>query len=202
MIYKNIFQLNAEEIKMIDVAKNRSLSTKWCRSGKIQEKGAEAEQTIAGLLTLCEDITVAKSNFSSELDEILKVDMVVAKLTEPKDVFAFQIKSSLTGAKLHYEKYPEIFYEGKRFRTPWCFIIDASSSNIELLDLLIDELLLDFDLDMELLEEIVKDIFNSNSKSLSKKAIFNKFRKLTNKEQKALRLLFNIGRNSHTFFIR
>ena len=39
MIYKEVFELNEVEIRMIEIAKDRMLDTSWCVKGKEQEKG-------------------------------------------------------------------------------------------------------------------------------------------------------------------
>lgn len=203
MIYKEVFELNEVEIKMIEIAKDRMLGTNWCVKGKAQEKGARAEELICSLLKLCEDIKIMAVRRSSELDEILKVDIVAYDLTEQNDVFAFQIKSSLTGAKMHYEKYgEEIQYQDYYFRNPWCLIVDNSLTNLELLNLLIDELCLSFNIDIEMLKNIRADLAVSLSRRINKKVIFSNYKVLSKKEIKALKLLFNVSMNSETFYLQ
>ena len=203
MIYKQVFELNEVEIKMIEIAKDRMLDTNWCVKGKAQEKGAQAEELICSLLKLCDDVKIMAVRRSSELDEILKVDIVAYDLTEPKDVFAFQIKSSLTGAKIHYQKYGEqIEYQDHYFRNPWCLVVDNSLTNLELLDLLIGELYLNFSIDLEMLENIRADLATTLSRRISKEVVFSNYVTLSKKEIKALRLLFNVYMNSKTFYLK
>jgi hypothetical protein len=199
MIHKEVFELTCEEIEMIRIAENKLVETNWTREGSSQEKGAHAEILVSKLLKLCDDIVVSQSNFSTELDEVLKVDIVVSRLSDPKDVFAFQIKSSLTGAEVHYDKFlPYISYQGKVFRTPWCLIVNHSISNLELLDLLMEELWLDCSIDFDFLETIVDQVHRDNNHCV---AIKN-FRKLNTKELNALRLIYNIGRKTKTFYLK
>ena len=199
MIYKEVFELTEEEIRMIEIAKDKLLETNWTKEGSCQEKGAHAEILVCRLLRLCDDITVEQSNFSTELDEILKVDVVASKLSDPKDIFAFQVKCSLVGAQIHYDKFlPFIRYENKIFRTPWCVIVDSSISNLELLELLMEELCLDCSIDFDFLETIVDKVHKDNNKCT---AIKN-FRKLNQKELSALRLIYNVGKKSKTFYLK
>lgn len=199
MVYKEVFELNEVEIKMVKLAENKLLETNWTKEGSSQEKGAHAEILVCQLLKLCDDIVVTQSSFSTELDEILKVDIVVSRLSNPKDVFAFQVKCSLAGAKIHYNKYlPFISYQNKVFRTPWCLIVDYSISNLNLLELLMEELLIDCSIDFDFLEIIVDSVYKDNNKCI---AIKN-FRKLNLKEVNALRLIYNVGKKSKTFYLK
>lgn len=196
MLYKKVFTLNKMESSLVKTANKDILDTNWCQQGLVQEKGEEAEQLVIDLLSLCE-VEVLRSEKSSALDEILKVDIVLRNQDEFKDIFAFQIKSSLTGAFIHYQKYGSpIKYKNKYFRTPWCLIIDGSQSNEQILDELINELCLNTAVDFDKIDSIAKTILQSNGKRLS----IVKFPKLNSKEIRALRLLHNISKNNKTFF--
>lgn len=196
MLYKNVFTLNKMESSLVKIANKDILDTNWGQQGLVQEKGDKAEQLVIDLLSLCE-VEVLRSEKSSALDEILKVAIVLKNQDEFKDIFAFQIKSSLNGAFIHYEKYGSpIKYKNKYFRTPWCLIIDGSQSNEQILDELINELCLNSAVDFDKVDSIAKTILQSNGKRLS----LTKFPKLNSKEIRALRLLHNISKNNKTFF--
>lgn len=196
MLYKQVFTLNKMESNLIVLSNKDILQTEYCKEGFIQEKGEQVEQLVLDLLSLC-DVEVLRSEKSSALDEILKVDIVVKNNDEFKDIFAFQVKSSLTGAKVHYEKYGSpIKYKNKYFRTPWCLIVDGSQSNEQILDELINELCLNSAVDFEKVDSIAKTILQSNGKRLS----ITEFPKLNSKEIRALRLLHDISKNNKTFF--
>ena len=165
----------------------------------MQKKGKDAEELVYGLLSLC-NVEVLRNRKSSVLDEVLKVDIVCRNLNEIGDVFAFQIKCSKYGAEQHYSKYgDEIKYESYYFRTPWCLVIDGSLSNSELFDLMIEELCLDFDLDMTSIDRAALQVLSSNSKRIRKDSLGFK---LSNKEDKALFYIYNIGKNKDTYFLR
>ena len=199
MFFKRPFELNQNEVDLVYKCNEIILETNWCQEGYMQEKGKEAEQLIYGLLSLC-NVEVLRSKKSSVLDEVLKVDIVCRNLDDVKDVFAFQIKCSKYGAEQHYSKYgDEIEYENFYFRTPWCLIIDGSLSNSELFDLMIEELCLDFDLDMTAIDRAALRILSSNSKRIRKDSLGFK---LSNKEDKALFYIYNIGKNKNTYFLR
>jgi hypothetical protein len=203
MIYKEVFELTDKETKIMEIAKDKILNTNWCLKGKTQEKGLRAEELICSLLKLCDNVKIMAVKRSSELDEILKVDIVAYDLSDTKDVFAFQIKSSLTGAKLHYEQYgEEIEYQDYYFRNPWCLIVDNSLTNLELLNLLIDELCLSFNIDINMLQNIRLDLATSLSRRIKKEVIFSNYKTLNKKEIKALKLLFNVSMNSQTFYLK
>lgn len=115
---------------MIEIAKDKTLSTNWCKEGKVQEKGSNNENLVCSLLKLFDDIEVLQSNRSSVLDEVLKVDILLKNKDEIGDVFAFQVKCSETGASKHHDGYKEGFnYEGYYFRTPWCLIINDTKKD-------------------------------------------------------------------------
>lgn len=191
-----MFELNQIEKGLVFKSNNINVGTNWCQEGKMQEKGKAAEELVTSLLSLCDNVKVIAAKRGSALDEVLKVDVI---LETDIDTFAFQIKCSEYGRKQHISKYGEyIEYEGVAFRTPWCLVVDGSKSNNELLDLLIDELCLEFNLDLDIVEDIALQVASSNSKRLPKK----NFKKLSSKERKALRLLHNIGTNAKTYFVK
>lgn len=199
MIYKQIFELNKTEIKMIEIAKDKTLSTNWCKEGKVQEKGGNNENLVCSLLKLFDDIEVLQSSSSTELDEVLKVDVVIRLTGEFEDVFAFQIKSSLIGAEMHYEKYyPFISYEGKQFRTPWCLIVKGFLTNKQLFHFLEDELCLTYSIDFEFLDSIHSYVIKDNNKM----SPIKNFRKLTRKELVCLRLFYNIGKKEYVYYLK
>lgn len=199
MFSKPPFELNDNEIELVYRCNEILLNTNWCQEGCMQEKGKDAEELVYGLLSLC-NVEVLRSRKSSVLDEVLKVDIVCRNLNEIGDVFAFQIKCSKYGAEQHYSKYgDEIKYESYYFRTPWCLIIDGSLSNSELFDLMIEELCLDFDLDMTAIDRAALQVLSSNSKRIRKDSLGFK---LSNKEDKALFYVYNIGKNKDTYFLR
>lgn len=197
MIYKEVFNLNEMESRLIRIGNEDILDTNWCQQGYIQEKGEIVEKLVMDLLSLCE-VNVLRSQRSSALDEVLKIDVVVENKDQFKDVFAFQVKSSLTGALIHYEKNgSDITYKNQYFRTPWCLIVDGSQTNEELLNELIGELCLNCYVDFEKIDEIAKQIISSNGERLSIKT----FLKLNSKEIRALRLIHNIRKDNKTFFL-
>ena len=202
MIIVNAFELTQEEIKLMNIAKNDMLKTNWTEEGKMQEKGAKAEQLVLDLLSLCDDVEVIRSKRSSALDEVLKVDIVARNGSEFNDVFAFQVKCSEYGAKEHFNKYgDEIVYKDHSFRTPWCLVVKDCYSPMDLLNLLIEELYLNFSLDLDKLEHISLKVKSSNGCRLPI-SYFDKWGKLSKKETKALRLIYNIGKNAKTYFVR
>jgi len=200
MIYPSLFKVNPNHVKLMYESNEIILGTNWCQEGKMQEKGIAAEELVFGLLSLC-NVEVIRSKKSSVLDEILKVDIVCRSKSECNDVFAFQVKSSMTGALQHHSKYgTEIKYENYYFKTPWCLIINGSLSNSEVFDLLIEELLLDLDPDLNLsnIKDVALDVLSSNSRRIN----ICKTWALSKKEQKALRLIYNIGKNKATYFFK
>jgi len=165
MFYPSCFNLNKDEIMLIDKVKNIMLTTNWCMDGAAQEKGLRAERLVLELLSLCNNVEVIATQKSSVLDEVLKVDIILKIKDSFQDVYAFQVKSSMTGAQQHYSKYaPFIKYKNYYFRAPWCLIIDGSLSNWELFELIIEELLLETSLDFDKLSFIErnKEHFGSN----------------------------------------
>lgn len=200
MFYSNPFELNPDEVNLVYKTNEIILDTNWCQEGCMQEKGQKAERLILGLLSLCDNLEILKSNKSSVLDEVLKVDIVCRNKNELDDVFAFQIKSSVFGVQEHHSKYgDEIRYENYYFRTPWCLVVDGSLSNSELFDLMLEELCLDFRLNLGQVDKIALQVFASNSKRIRKDFLgFN----LSNKEEKALLYIYDIGKNKETYFLR
>jgi hypothetical protein len=200
MIYPYSFEVDPNHVELVYKSNEIILDTNWCQDGKMQEKGIAAEELVFGLLSLC-NVEVIRSKKSSVLDEILKVDIVCRNKSECNDVFAFQVKSSMTGAIQHHSKYgTEIKYENYYFKTPWCLIIDGSLSNSEVFDLLIEELLLDIDpyLNLSNIKDVALEVLSSNSKRIN----ICKTWVLTKQEQKALRLIYNIGKNKATYFLK
>ena len=72
---------------------------------------------------------------------------------------------------------------------------------MDLLNLLIEELYLNFSLDLDKLEHISLKVKSSNGCRLPI-SYFDKWGKLSKKETKALRLIYNIGKNAKTYFVR
>lgn len=196
MIYKEVFSLNEMESRLITIGNEDILGTNWCQQGYMQEKGEAIEKLVMDLLSLCE-VNILRSQRSSALDEVLKIDVVVENKDQFKDVFAFQVKASLTGALIHYEKNVDITYKDQYFRTPWCLIVDGSQTNEQLLNELIGELCLNCYVDFEKIDDIAKQIISSNGERLSIKT----FLKLNSKEIRALRLIHNIRKDNKTFFL-
>lgn len=193
------FELNADEVKLVYKANKDILDITRCQDGYMQDKGRAAEELVLGLLSLCNVETFISKRYST-LDELLKVDIVCKNLDEVGDVFAFQVKCSKTGAEQHHSKYgDEIEYESYYFRNPWCLIVDGSLSNADLLDLMIEELCLDFQMDLTRVDQMALKVYASNSKRIPKDYLG--FR-LSNKEEKALLYIYDIGMNKETYFLR
>lgn len=200
------FELKSEEINVINKMEDKIIYSNWTDNGKMKEKGRETEQLVSDILYLFDDIKVRKSEKSSVLDEVFKIDFIIETLSDPLDVFAFQVKSSLTGAIEHHLKNGEqIAWKGNCIRTPWVLIVDGSLSNFDLFNLIADELCLSHSIDqdrLDKLKEISLLIIQDNNKRRSIKEINEKFGILSKRELKALRLFFKISRNAYTFYLK
>lgn len=193
------FELKSEEIIVVNKMEDKVVYSNWTDNGKMQEKGRETEQLVSDLLYLFDDIKVRKSEKSSVLDEVFKIDFIIETLSDPLDVFAFQVKSSLTGAIEHHLKNGEqIAWKGNCIRTPWVLIVDGSLSHIEMFDALCEELCLNHSINFNKLEDIETKVLKDNSKRSSIESIGL----LTKKELKALRLFYNIGKTSKVYYLK
>lgn len=193
------FELKSEEIIVVNKMEDKVVYSNWTDNGKMQEKGRETEQLVSDLLYLFDDIKVRKSEKSSVLDEVFKIDFIIETLSDPLDVFAFQVKSSLTGAIEHPLKNGEqIAWKGNCIRTPWVLIVDGSLSHIEMFDALCEELCLNHSINFNKLEDIETKVLKDNSKRSSIESIGL----LTKKELKALRLFYNIGKASKVYYLK
>ena len=200
MIIVNVFELNNKEIELVKIANKDMLDTNWTEQGKVQEKGAKAEQLVLDLLSLCDNVEVIRSDRSSALDEILKVDIVAKNGNEFNDVFAFQVKCSEYGAEQHFSKYGDhIKYGEHYFRTPWCLVVKDIYTPINILDMLVEELCLEFSLDLEKLEHISLKVKVANGERLLI-SNFDKWGGINKKELKALKVLYNIGKYKKTLY--
>lgn len=195
------FELELREIIIIKKMKNKIINTNWCQDGKMQEKGQQTEQLVKDLLFLFDDIKIRRSEKNSVLDEVFKIDFVIESISDPLDVFAFQVKSSVKGAMEHHLKYGEqIVWEESCIRTPWCLIIDGSLSNYEMFNMLAEQLELDNSLDFDKLEKIRDKVNLDNNKLRSLKEIKECFGPISKKEDKALRLFYNIGKKGKVYY--
>jgi len=195
------FKLKLEEIILINKMKNKIVHTNWCQDGRVQEKGQQTEQLVKDLLSLFDDIKIRRSEKSSVLDEVFKIDFVIESISDPLDVFAFQVKSSVTGAIEHHLKYGEqIVWEESCIRTPWVLIVDGSLSNFDMFDMLTEQLDLDNSLDFDKLEKIRDKVNLDNNKLRSLKKIKECFGPISKKEDRALRLFYNIGKKGKVYY--
>lgn len=197
------FKLKLKEIISVNKMKNKKVGTNWCQEGKMQEKGQETEKLVNDLLLFCEDTKVRRSEKQSVLDEVFKIDFILESISNPLDVFAFQVKSSLTGAIEHHLKNGEqIVWEESCIRTPWVLIIDGSLSNLEMFLEITNELDLPFAVDFEKLEDIRDKVMSDNNKRRSLTEIECIFGKLSKLELTGLRLFYNIGRMKKVLYFK
>lgn len=197
------FELKSEEIEIVNKMEDKIVYSNWTDNGKMKEKGRETEQLVSDILYLFDDIKVRKSEKSSVLDEVFKIDFILETLSDPLDVFAFQVKSSVTGAIEHHLKNGEqIAWKGNCIRTPWVLIVDGSLSNFDLFNAIADELCLGHSLDLDKLNRIKNKIDSINNKRYPIKLTEDIFGKINKRELKALRLFFNVGRNAETYYIK
>lgn len=197
------FELNSEEVIVINKMENKVVCSNWTDNGIMQEKGRETEQLVSDLLYLFDDIKIRKSEKQSVWDEVFKIDFIIETLSDPSDVFAFQVKSSLTGAIEHHLKNGEqIAWKGNCIRTPWVLIVDKSLSNFEMFNALADELCLSHSLDFDKLNRVKNKVNSINNKIYPIKEIEAIFGSINKKEIKALRLFYNVGRNAQIYYIK
>lgn len=197
------FELKSEKIGVIKKMENEIIYSNWTVDGKMQDKGRETEQLVSDILYLFNDIKVRKSEKNSVLDEVFKIDFIIETLSDPLDVFAFQVKSSLTGAIEHHLKNGEqIAWKGNCIRIPWVLIVDGSLSNFDIFNAIADELCLSHSLDFDKLNRIKNKINSVNNKRYPIKETEAIFGKTSKRELKALRLFYNVGRNSETYYIK
>lgn len=197
------FELKLDEIDIVNKMEDKIIYSNWTDNGKMKEKGRETEQLVSDILYLFDDIKVRKSEKSSVLDEVFKIDFIIETLSDPLDVFAFQVKSSLTGAIEHHLKNGEqIAWKGNCIRTPWVLIVDKSLSNFEMFNALADELCLSHSLDFDKLNKLKNKVDSINNKMYPIREIEVIFGRINKKEIKALRLFYNVGRNAQVYYIK
>lgn len=197
------FELKLDEIDIVNKMKDKIIYSNWTEDGRVQEKGRETEQLVSDLLYLFDDIKIRKSEKQSVWDEVFKIDFIIETLSDPFDVFAFQVKSSLTGAIEHHLKNGEqIAWKGNCIRTPWVLIVDNSLSNFEMFNAIAEELCLSHSLDFDKLNRIKIKVNSINNKSYPIQEIEAIFGKTSKRELKALRLFCSVSRNSETYYIK
>ena len=70
------FELNSEEVIVINKMENKVVCSNWTDNGIMQEKGRETEQLVSDLLYLFDDIKIRKSEKQSVWDEVFKRDFI------------------------------------------------------------------------------------------------------------------------------
>lgn len=195
----DIVRLDSSKVKLVKQLMNKDMGKNYCEEGKMQEKGTRTEELFINLLRFLKGVKVEKSKTGSVADVVLKLDILLTIEEEDwVDHYMLQIKSSKEAClefEIRYDE--EIEYEGNTFSRPGC-IYKGNKSALDLLDELCEMFCCNLCIDLEKLEMIADKVNNANGNRLPKK----NFDTLSRREITALRVLYNIGCNSKTYFLK